>query len=105
MREPVIEDAIELAAKNFGRMLNAFYPAQGEEGFSERNLTFQFAHAFLELNKGANTFMEVPCLKPGTDLWHHHIDGYVFTPEVGAFVESKRLEYRESRIKAPYAST
>lgn len=91
--EPIIEATVRQAAQNFGSMLKRFYPtANPVNGICEQNTTFQFAHAFLSLQKqnGACAFMEVPFYNAQTGR-PNRIDGYAFTSEIGIFIEAKQL--------------
>jgi len=97
--EPIIEDAVRKAAETFYVMLEGFYPARGDNGFCERNLTFQFAHAFVSMEKQRCAFMEVPWCHAESDRWIKRIDGYVFTPEIGIFIECKQI-YQKRKADA-----
>jgi len=89
-KNPVIEDTISEAANKFRRSLDKFYPAHGESGFNERNLTFQFVHTFAN-RPLASGFMEVPFLNKETNRHDNRIDAYAFDNKIGVFIESKRL--------------
>lgn len=94
-RNEIIEGVIEDARSNFASMLERFYPAQGDNGINERNLTFQFAHAFLNRSPKGNAFTEIPLHHAGH--WGRHVDAYVFDNQIGILIESKRLYSSEKK--------
>ena len=91
MNNDLIETIIKTSAQNFKRMLDNLYPAQGNNGFNERNISFQIANAFQNLYKNGNVFMELPLFNSKEKRWSYHVDGYFFTDEIGIFYECKRL--------------
>ena len=100
-RNKIIESTIIQAKDNFRRSLEFFWPAYESNGFAERNITFQFAHAFAN-RPCACVFMEVPYFNKKSKVHDLHIDCYVFDQQIGIFIESKRLysiEKAESIIK------
>ena len=86
---------MKTAASNFCQTLDAFNPAMLEDkdtGFCEKNISNQFAYAFLTGRKewDPKAYFEVPFLQNAKSI-DHHVDAYVFDNEVGLFIESKRL--------------
>lgn len=86
----IIEETIVEAKDRFENSLTEFYPAYGKNGFSERNLTFQFCTVFTSRPR-SHAFMEIPLYNPGNERHDSHIDAYVFDNQIGIFIESKRL--------------
>ena len=89
-RNEIIESTIVEAKDKFRKSLDDFWPAFDNNGFNERNITFQFARAFAS-RPCSCAFMEVPFLNKKSKRRNLHIDSYVFDKEVGIFIESKRL--------------
>lgn len=55
-----ISGVIKIASETFSKMLDDFHLGESEAtGFPERNLSFQFGHAFLQSYRGALVFQEV----------------------------------------------
>lgn len=86
----VIDRTIKLAAERFKASLCYFYPAYNNNGFNERNLTYQFAKEF-ERRDESCAFMEVPYHNPKFNKYNKRIDCLVTDPNLAVFVESKRL--------------
>ena len=89
-KNQIIENTIKEASKKFRNQLKKYWPAEGYNGFHERNLSFQFANAFLN-RPGACSFMEVPFLNDKSKRYDRHFDAYVFDKRIGILVECKRL--------------
>ncbi len=73
----------------YDNILKQYYPAHNSTGFTEANLTFNFAEALrVDLDGTAFSWLEAPL----TDK-SNHIDGVVFSKEHNAvfFIESKRI--------------
>lgn len=90
----VIENTIRKAAVNLKKQIDIFWPAEGNNGFHERNLTFQVAHAFLG-RTGTHAFMEVPFFNKKNNRNDLHFDAYVFDKNIGILIECKRLHQIE----------
>lgn len=90
----IIKSVIVQAAKNFANSLRYFYPAHQNNGFNERNLSYQFAKAFEERPE-ACAFMEVPFQNQAAGRFDNHIDCLVFDAHITIFIECKRLYSRE----------
>ena len=86
----LIERTIKSAAARFRKSLERHYPAEGKNGFNERNLTFQFAHEFCR-RKGSHAFFEVPFVTKGRLRKDNHFDAMLFNSDHLLIVESKRL--------------
>lgn len=86
----IIISVINDAASALNSSLNYFYPAWGENGFNERNLTYQMAKSF-EKRKASCAFMEVPFKDARRNVYGYHIDALMFDRYVALFVESKRI--------------
>lgn len=56
-------------------------------GFTERNLTFNFCHSYLELNKKGVVWQEMPIYGQS----HQHIDSVIVHSDVLLLIEAKRL--------------
>ena len=96
-KNTIIESTIIEAKNRFRTSLEGFWPAYNSNGFAERNITFQFAHAFA--NRPCScAFMEVPLFNKESNNYNLHIDAYVFDREIGIFIESKRLYNAENAV-------
>ncbi|MCA9319986.1 MAG: hypothetical protein KDB53_04590, partial [Planctomycetes bacterium] len=84
-----IETMLRSAARGFRGSLNLFYPSVGRNGFNERNITFQLAHAFVTA-KG-HAFFEVPFKAKGKHRTDNHFDACLFDERICVLVEAKRL--------------
>jgi hypothetical protein len=87
----IIEQTIKEAINTFSNTLEKIYPAYNDNGFNERNLTFHFANAFINLRKNSNAIMEIPFYNEKNRKHDTHIDAYLFDKEIGIFLESKRM--------------
>lgn len=56
-------------------------------GFTERNLTFNFCHAYLKQNEDAIVWQEIPII----DVARQHVDSIIIDKEWVIFLEAKRL--------------
>ena len=92
-----VEAIINDAKDRFNLWLERYEPWQGENHTTERNLSFQFATAFLKLNPDGLAFMEVPfAIPPGTHN-NNHLDAYLHTDEFDLLLECKNI-YAPSHI-------
>lgn len=77
---------IKEASKTFSKMLDDFNLGESEAtGFPERNLSFQFSHAFLQRYPGALVFQEV------TFNSREHLDTLLVTADCAIALECKAL--------------
>ncbi len=93
-----VEAIINDAKYRFNLWLENYEPWQGENHTTERNLSFQFATAFLKLNPGGLAFMEVPFAIPPSTKKKNHLDVYLHTKEFDLLLECKNI-YAPSHIK------
>ena len=56
----IIKTVFDNTVKSYERFLKDYYPAHGSNGFTERNLTFNFSHNYLLENPNAIIWQEVP---------------------------------------------
>ena len=71
---------------------SGFFPTNDKDnnrvtGFTERNLTFNFCHSYLELNKKGVVWQEMPIYGQS----HQHIDSVIVHSDVLLLIEAKRL--------------
>ncbi|GBE41441.1 hypothetical protein BMS3Bbin09_01345 [bacterium BMS3Bbin09] len=85
-----IEDIIKKAAKRFTRTINNLHPAYNNNGFNEKNLTFNLSHEFAK-RPYSNALMEIPFYNDKNKKHDNYFDAYLFDSEIGIFLESKRL--------------
>lgn len=76
---------VEAAARNFAAMLKYSRLAVGTNAFPERNLSFQFGHAFLERFPKGAVFLE-----PAFDA-KKHLDSLLIEGDSAIALECKRL--------------
>ena len=91
----LIKPIFESAGKVFENDLKHFYPAQGENGINERNLTYRFMSEFSKKYNNSRCFLEVPLLNKSTNKFDLHIDGLIIHDGIAIFIESKRLYSKE----------
>jgi hypothetical protein len=94
VKNQIIENTIKKASKKFQYQLKRYWPAEGNNGFNERNLSFLFANSFLS-RPGACSFMEVPFLNGKSNRYDQRFDAYVFDKKIGIIIECKRLHQVE----------
>ena len=56
----LIKTVFDKTVESYERFLGRYYPAHGSNGFTERNLTFNFSHNYLCKNADAFIWQEVP---------------------------------------------
>jgi len=89
-----------LAAKiRFAKWLEIYKPWHGVNGITERNLSFQFATAFLEHYSEGLALMEVPFAASIGGRRHNHLDAYFHTAEFDLLLECK-IVYAMSDVLA-----
>lgn len=93
----IINNVFETTVKSYEKILSGYYPAHGSNGFTERNLTFNFSHNYLLENQDAIIWQESP-LKDGK-----HFDTLIIDEEKRAIivVEAKRLQ-NEKKTESIY---
>jgi len=83
---------------SYERFLGRYYPAHGSNGFTERNLTFNFSHNYLCENNSAFIWQEVPLGD------REHFDTLIIDDQHESIlcIEAKRLgtEAKNDSIKA-----
>lgn len=86
--------------KSYEKILSNYYPAHNSNGFTERNLTFNFSHNYLLKNNEAIIWQECP-LKEGK-----HFDTLIIDDQKKTIIviEAKRLqsENKLNQVKADY---
>ncbi len=87
----IIENAFIGMCEYYSEMLGNYYPAYGKNGFTERNLTFNFCHNLLVKNKNLIVFQEVPIKNK------QHFDSIVIDDKnkVVFIIEAKRLQSKK----------
>jgi hypothetical protein len=55
-----IKTVFDKTVESYERFLGRYYPTHGSNGFTERNLTFNFSHNYLCENNNAFIWQEVP---------------------------------------------
>ena len=81
---------MQTASEEFAGNLEYFYPAHGNNGFNERNLSFRFAKEF-EKRPHSCAFMEVPYYNERLDKFNKRIDCLAIDNRMAIFIEAKRL--------------
>lgn len=83
----LISRTFETTCQSYKHILENYYPAHDSNGFTERNLTFNFSHNYLSENKEAIIWQECP-LKDGK-----HFDTLIIDDQKNSIVivEAKRL--------------
>ena len=88
MQEVVI-DILEHACDRFTSWVSQYQAWHGNNGITERNLTFQVATSFLARVNDGIAFMEVPFAAKDKSRTDKHLDAYLFSPALALLVESK----------------
>ena len=75
----IIKEVFDKMVKEYQRFLKLYYPAHGSNGFTERNLTFNFCHQYLNYHKNQNTkdiivWQEIPTANPECSKRNNHFD-------------------------------
>lgn len=92
-----IKDVFNGMVKRYEVILKKYYPAFGSNGFTERNLTFNFCNSYLELSSDYKDdviiWQEVPIKIPDTKKSNNHIDSLIIDNErkLLIFIEAKRI--------------
>lgn len=94
-----VHKILQNAQVRFASWLGRYKPWHGDNGITERNLSFQFGTAFLNLNPTGLAFMEVPFAAESDGPVRNHIDGYFHCENFDLLLECKVVS-SESHIKA-----
>ena len=89
--QATIQALIDRAAEHFSASLRTFKPWEGKNGITERNLSFQFATAFLRHFPEAIAFMEVPFKFEDRKRADTHLDAYLFSKQLAVLLECKTV--------------
>lgn len=97
-------EKIDFFENVFNRMIERYkvifknyYPAFHSNGFTERNLTFNFCNSYLELSSNFNDdvliWQEVPIKNLDSDKFNNHIDSLIIDKKenILIFIEAKRI--------------
>lgn len=84
-----IQALVDRAADHFSGSLRKFKPWHGVNGITERNLSFQFATAFLRHFPDSLAFMEVPFTFQDRKRADTHLDAYLFSEQLAILLECK----------------
>jgi len=87
------------AQARFEGWLRRYKPWHVDNGITERNLSFQFATAFLSLNPNGLVFMEVPFATTTSGPCRYHLDAYLHSDEFDLLLECK-IVFAPSHIRA-----
>ncbi|MBK5275085.1 MAG: hypothetical protein JJE30_08540 [Desulfuromonadales bacterium] len=90
---------LQNAKIRFENWLSRYEPWHGDNCITERNLTFQFATAFLGLYPNGLAFMEVPFATTSDGHCRYHLDAYFHTNEFDLLLECKRV-YGQTHIQS-----
>jgi hypothetical protein len=87
----LIQTVFDNTVQSYERFLKDYYPAHGANGFTERNLTFNFSHNYLRQSPNAIIWQEVPLVKCGGK--REHFDTLIIDNENKSIliIEAKRL--------------
>ncbi len=83
-----INEIFKATAKSYENILSRYYPSHGSNGFTERNLTFNFSHNYLTGNPEAIIWQECPLKEKG------HFDTLIIDENKKSVIviEAKRLQ-------------
>lgn len=95
----VVNKLLLNAQGRFKDWLNRYKPWHGDNGITERNLSFQFATSFLSLNQNRLVFMEVPFATTPGGPCRYHLDAYLHSDEFDLLLECK-IVFAPSHIRA-----
>lgn len=84
-----IDAIVDNARTRFATWLDRYTPWHGENGITERNLSFQFATAFLDINPDGLAFMEVPFAATEGGPLRNHLDAYFHCDRYDLLLECK----------------
>jgi hypothetical protein len=86
-----VRDIVNDAKGRFRSWVKIYRPWEGDNHTTERNLSFQFAPAFLDLHHDALVFTEVPFKDDKGPKSNKHLDTYLYSQSsgLGLLLESK----------------
>ena len=93
----IIESIITDASKRFDGWVGRYKPWVGDNHTTERNLSLQFATAFLRQFEGGLAFMEVPFKPEGKNSNSCHLDAYLSAENFDILLECKNI-YAPSQV-------
>jgi hypothetical protein len=89
--QATVQALVDHAADHFSTSLRSFKPWHRTNGITERNLSFQFATAFLRYFPDAFAFMEVPFTFQDRKRADTHLDAYLFAEQLAVLLECKTV--------------
>ncbi len=101
MQNTIVE-VIEKARTRFASWLARYRPWHGDNGITERNLSFQFATAFLDQYSDGMAFMEVPFASTLGGPMHNHLDAYFHSDELDLLLECKVVTDESGEFRGQY---
>jgi len=94
----IIREIFNETVEDYKRFLESYYPAHGSNGFTERNLTFNFCHQYLSFREKQNekdiiVWQEVPIANPEFPKRNNHFDSLIIDNGINTifYIESKRI--------------
>lgn len=91
---PFVKEIFDNMCNSYQRIFDNpdFLPTNDKDnnratGFTERNLTFNFCHSYLELNEKGVIWQEMPIIGQS----HQHIDSVIVHSDTLLLIEAKRL--------------
>jgi hypothetical protein len=96
-----IDKVFDLMIEKYQIILKNYYPAFDSNGFTERNLTFNFCNSYLDISKKVNedifndviVWQEVPLFNTQSNNHNNHIDSVIIDKKskIIIFIEAKRI--------------
>ncbi len=95
----IIQTVFDATVNSYENILKTFIPAF-KNRFTERNLTFNFSHNYLERNLETIVWQEFPLIKEGTNTRSEHLDTLIIDKKNEAliFIEAKSIP-SDNRVK------
>ena len=93
----IVENIITDASKQFASWADIYKPWCGDNHTTERNLSLQFATAFLKQYESGMAFMEVPFKPEGKSSNSCHLDAYFSAENFDILLECKNI-YAPSQV-------
>ena len=94
----IIDKVFLTTVKSYEKILSSYYPAHGSNGFTERNLTFNFCHQYLnyrekQTEKNIIVWQEIPIANPEYPKRDNHFDSLIIDTDINTlfYIESKRI--------------
>lgn len=91
------ENVFNRMVERYQIILENYYPAFQSNGFTERNLTFNFCNSYFELSSNFNDdvliWQEVPIKNLNSNKLNNHIDSLIIdiNKKILIFIEAKRI--------------